>query len=299
MTYCNAGFDLAGRAIELVTGQRFEDVVRDRIFTPLGMKRSTYFASEAIRHAVAVGHISPPDQDTYIADPWPIPRRSGPAGGISSNVAELIRFARMHINKGEFDGARVISEASATAMQTFQNKGGYPLSWGLGWILNTVGGERTIEHGGGTNGFMTRLLIVPDRDFAVAIFTNGNHGAAVHGKVGSTILDRFLGLKNPAPERIKLDDSALEKFAGSYKHLLAEYAFTVDNGGYHVEWTSYNAFNPDETFAHPPFRMEPISETLFVVTDGELAGAVGEFFTNPDGSVRFLRMGNRLGYPVK
>jgi CubicO group peptidase (beta-lactamase class C family) len=299
MTYCNAGFDLTGRAIELVTGQRFEDVVRERIFNPLGMEKSTYFAKEAIRHAVAVGHATPPGGETKVCDPWPIPRRSGPAGAISSNVGELIRFARMHLNGGELDGVRVLSQESTAAMQEFQTKGGYPFSWGIGWVLSEVGGAKFVQHNGGTNGFLTRLMLQPERDFALAVFTNGSNGDVVHGKVATVILDRFLGLRNTPPEKVTLSDDALAKLAGTYKHGLAKFTLSVDNGGFHVERTTYNPFSPGESTEQLPFRAEPIADDLFIVVDGELAGAAMEFFFNGDGSVRFLRTGNRLGYPVR
>ncbi|MCA9861245.1 MAG: beta-lactamase family protein, partial [Thermomicrobiales bacterium] len=55
-TYCNAGIDIIGRAIENILGQTFESAMRERVFDRLGLERSTYFASEAIRHSVAVGH---------------------------------------------------------------------------------------------------------------------------------------------------------------------------------------------------------------------------------------------------
>jgi CubicO group peptidase (beta-lactamase class C family) len=49
-TYCNAGIDLVGRAIENILGQTFESAMRKRVFDRLGLERSTYFAAEAIRH---------------------------------------------------------------------------------------------------------------------------------------------------------------------------------------------------------------------------------------------------------
>ena len=82
-TYCNAGFDLAGRAVEKVTGKGFEANMRERVFEPFGLTGATYFASEAILSPVSVGHVGATDGSgqLQVASPWPIPRRSiRPAG---------------------------------------------------------------------------------------------------------------------------------------------------------------------------------------------------------------------------
>jgi CubicO group peptidase (beta-lactamase class C family) len=296
-TYCNAGFDLAGRAIELILGQRFEDAMKERVLKPLGMERSTYFAAEAIRHSVGVGHTKLLGEEQKVADPWPIPRRSNPAGGISSNVAELLRFALMHMQDGELDGVRVISAESARAMRTKQTVGDYPRHWGLGWSLREVNGVTMAEHGGGTNGFMTRLTTVPERKFAVAVFTNGDKGSAAHGKIGDVILEQLLGIKSDPPAQVTLDDAALGRFARTYRHNLADLILSVEDGGYHVKRVARNPFSGEET-PRDPFRLVPISERIFVVDGGELDGAYAEVILNGDGSPRFLRFGGRLGYPI-
>jgi CubicO group peptidase (beta-lactamase class C family) len=296
-TYCNAGFDLAGRAVELVLGQPFEQAMRERVLKPLGMERTTYFAAEAIRHAVAVGHTQLPDQPQRVADPWPIPRRSNPAGGVSSNVGELLRFAQMHIQDGELDGARVLSAESARAMRTLQCQADYPRTWGIGWSLREVGGVLLAEHGGATNGFMARLSTAPARGFAVAILTNGDHGSAAHGTIGDVVLERLLGIKDEKRARIALDDAALARYAGKYRHDLADVTLNVDDGGYRVDRVTRNPFSGEES-VREPFRLVPISERIFVVDGGDLDGAYAEMILNANGSIRFIRFGGRLGYPV-
>jgi CubicO group peptidase (beta-lactamase class C family) len=296
-TYCNAGFDLAGRAVELILGQPFEQAMSERVFNPLGLARTTYFAHEAIRHSVAVGHTQVPNQPARIADPWPIPRRSNPAGGITSNVAELLRFARAHVQDGELDGVRLLDAESARAMRTTQAQADYRRTRGLGWNLRQAAGLTIAEHNGGTNGFMSRLTTVPERGFAIAILTNGDHGSAAHGKIGDVALERFLGIKEEKPQRITLGAAALARFAGTYRHNLADLTLTVEDGGYRVERVARNGFTGEET-VRDPFRLVPITDHIFVVDGGELDGAYAEMILDADGGVRFLRFGGRLGYPV-
>lgn len=297
-TYCNAGFDLVGRAIELALGIGFEQAMRERVFAPLGMERTTYFASEAIRHAVSVGHVQAPGEDIKIADPWPLPRRSNPAGGISSTVGELLRFARCHMNDGELDGERVISGKSAQEMRAFQATAEPGREWGLGWSRRTLDGVLIAEHTGSTNGFTARLTIVPERNFAIAVLTNADRGSMVHTKIVEAALDRSFGLRQDQPATVEVDPSLLAKYAGTYKQDLSEITLTVDNGGLHVERVNTNPFSLETTHLEP-LRFVAISETSFVVQDGIAEGNPADFILNPDGSIRFLRFSGRLAYPVE
>jgi CubicO group peptidase (beta-lactamase class C family) len=296
-TYCNAGFDLIGRAIELVLGTGFEQAMRERVFEPLAIVRTTYFAAEAIRHAVAVGHAQAPGEELKISDPWPIPRRSNPAGGISSTVGELLRFARCHMNDGQLDGNRVISSASAQEMRRKQAMAEPGRSWGLGWARREIGDVLIAEHNGGTNGFTARLTTVPARNFAIAVLTNADRGSMAHTKIADAALDRYLGLKASKTATIGLDPSVLARYAGTYKQDLSEITLTVDNGGLHVERMNTNPFSVEKTHVEP-LRFLPTGERTFVVEEGIAEGSPADFILNPDGSIRFLRFGGRLAYPA-
>ncbi|MGH2535066.1 MAG: serine hydrolase domain-containing protein [Thermomicrobiales bacterium] len=296
-TYCNAGFDLAGRVVELVLSQRFEDAMRERVFDPLRMANTTYFAQEAIRHAVAVGHEPDEDGKLKISEPWPIPRRSNPAGGISSNVDELLRFARMHVQDGEVDGTRVLSEASAQAMRTKQVDADARGAWGLGWSLRTISETVIAEHNGATNGFTARLTTIPARGFALAILTNGSRGGSAHGAISSAALERFFGLTEDEPTPVEWDADRLVRFAGLYRQDLADLTLTVEDGGYRVAIRSTNPFDGQQR-DRDPFRFVPIGDRLLLAKGGESDGGRADFILNPDGSARFLRFGGRLAYPA-
>ena len=212
-TYCNAGFDLAGRVAEVVTGRRFEDLVRERIFEPLKLGRATYFPEEAILHSVAVGHLKT-DDGVGVARPWPIARNSNPAGGVSANVDELLRFAKMHMQDGELEGVRVLQPESTRAMRARETTAGPFTTWGLGWSRRDVDDTLIIEHGGATNGFTARLTTVPERGFAIAILTNHALGAAVHTEIARVALERLLGVRDELPPVISISDDLLARFAG-------------------------------------------------------------------------------------
>jgi CubicO group peptidase (beta-lactamase class C family) len=294
-TYCNAGIDLLGRAIENILGQSFESAMRERVFDRLGLERSTYFASEAIRHSVAVGHEIGGEDGQTVSDPWPIPRRSNPAGGISSNVPELIRFAVMHLRNGAVGERRVISEQSARDMRTVQAKADYTHDRGLAWSVHPIGELTVVEHAGATNGFMARLILIPEKNYAIAVLTNGEQGSSLHNAVTKKAIEDRFGASNTVT-RITLTPEQSKRFTGVYRTLLGDATITFDGKKLAMARVGHNPFS-GESHDLGSFGMSPLSETVFVIDDGQFEGAIGELLRNEDGSTRFLRMGGRLYVP--
>jgi CubicO group peptidase (beta-lactamase class C family) len=286
---------LAGRILELKTGRGFEELMRERVFDPLGLETTTYFAAEAIRHPVAVGHEGDPGE-LVISDPWPIPRRSNPAGGISSTTTQLLRFAQMHMNDGELDGTRILSPESARAMRELQAAADAFRTWGLGWSRNEIGGEVIVEHGGATNGFTARLVAIPGRQAAFAVLTNHDKGTVVHNAVNRAALGRFYGLESPERPVITLPEADLAAREGTYSHGLGDLILTATSEGYDVERVHRNPFDGVEK-PGKPFTLRPVSETIFEASGGGTDGSYAELILNPDGTTRFLRFGGRLAYP--
>jgi CubicO group peptidase (beta-lactamase class C family) len=297
-TYCNAGYDLLGYAMQRLLGMPFEVAMLQRVFEPLGLERTTYFARDAILHSVAVGHTGGlTGEEPRVVAPWPVPRRTNPAGGVVSNVVELLRFSAMHLNDGAIGGARTISAESARAMRTIQIDADHGRSWGFGWLMHRVDGTHTVEHGGATNGFTARLVTVPERTFAIAILTNSDNGSAVHSAISSAALKQFLGLSAMTPATIRLDEDGLARMAGHFRHGLADIDIRLESGGLVMYRTAHEPFRHEDT-EFPPARVEPISPTEFLVVEGLFEGSVGEVFFDEDDKPRLLRMGGRLGYPV-
>ena len=115
-SYCNSGFSLLGRVIEKLTGTTWDQAMRDRLFTPLGLARTVTLPEEAILHSAAVGHVDV-DGEQVPSPTWGLMRSVGPAGLVTSTVADVLAFARLHMSGGlAADGTRVLSERSAAAM---------------------------------------------------------------------------------------------------------------------------------------------------------------------------------------
>jgi len=124
----------------------------------------------------------------------------GPAGGLVSDVRDMLRYARCHLGDGTANGTRVLSAESLARMRTPQGPGGSlseVLLDGVGvtWLLSTVGGARVVQHAGSTFGQQTALVLVPERGFAVVVLSNANLGAVLGMEVVDWALARFLGIR--------------------------------------------------------------------------------------------------------
>lgn len=296
--YNNAGFCLAGALVERVTGQPFERVMRERVFKPLGLARSFYFASEAIAYPVAVGHTqkTPSGDEHEIARLYPLPRAVNPAGGIISTVDDLLTFAAFHMDGGiTRDGQRLLSEAATRAMWEPQiTAANFAETYATGWETRMIDGVRLVGHGGSTNGFNARLTLIPERRYAIAILTNSGRGAAMYEEVIEARLAERFGLRTPKPQPISLPAEALARFAGVYRQIDGVTTLTATADGLRREMTyRYQLSGKEETF--PPEDLRPVSAREFiVVTPGENEGERVDFLLDGDGRPRFLRMGGRL-----
>jgi CubicO group peptidase (beta-lactamase class C family) len=309
--YCSSGFMLAGRVVEVMTGQPFETGLRQRILEPLGLERTCCFAQEAIIYPTAVGHaiMSPGGDEHEVTRRYLLPRNVAPAGGIIGDADDLLTFAAFSMGDGTWRGRRVLSQSALGAMQTPQARAAnYPAAgfaeWGgLGWAIRFLTGEgggdggdkvKIIEHGGSLSGFQTRLTIVPERRFAIAILTNSGRGSVLAGRVADWALDHVLGLRVSNPVTISLPENALTRFVGTYRYEDEEVSLTVANGGLKLVVKEIDlASNHEQTY--PPDLLRPISARAFVVvTHDENEGSQADFIEGDAGGIRFLRMGGRL-----
>jgi CubicO group peptidase (beta-lactamase class C family) len=202
-SYCNSGYVIAGRVIETVTGTTWDEAVRTRLIGPLGLRHTSTLPEEALLHRTACGHADGPDGPVRVSQ-WMLPRALGPAGLVNASVADLLRFARMHLNAGVTeDGTRVLSAAAATAMAAHEVDlpETYTLgdSWGLGWIRFEWDGERLFGHDGHTIGQSAYLRVLPAQRLAVALLTNGDSTDDLYRDLYREIFAEVAGLTVPAP----------------------------------------------------------------------------------------------------
>ena len=183
------GPTVAGRILEIVSGMKYEDFLRTRLFEPLGMKDTTFHPDDA--HRARIARTYKMDEDThelvpgynpFVTSDASVQHMPEPAGGLFSTAQDMGRFYAMVANGGELDGKRILSTNAVKEMLTPVTAGGKQLNYSCGWMHNTdkqrvcaampVGSH---GHGGAfaTNGwidpasgivtvFMVQNVLVPD-----------------------------------------------------------------------------------------------------------------------------------------
>ncbi|MEV6414604.1 serine hydrolase domain-containing protein [Kribbella sp. NPDC051718] len=239
-SYNNAAFAVLGRLIEVLRGKPFDTVLREHLFTPLGLTHSATDPYEAILYRAAVGHIRPaPDAEPVPAPMWAMTRGMAPAGAmLAMRPRDLLAFAKFHLDSGTAaDGTSVLSPASVKAMQEEQVKlpklGMMGDSWGLGWELFDWDGTTVIGHDGGTIGQNAFLRVVPEHGLAVTVLTNGGDTIELYKTVVGHVVKELAGLDLPAlptppatPVPVDVD-----RFLGTYSCEVVDVTVRQDEDG--------------------------------------------------------------------
>ena len=178
-SYSNAGYELLGLVLSRATGTTFEDAIRQRLLTPLGMRTSTFLRSEVPADLAASPHVGMPL--TVPEGAYPYTRRHAPSSSLHSNLDEMCRWMMAHlepVGDGDSDGswARLETGLINQMWQPVVDVGEPPWeeAWALGWALGSYRGLRTIGHSGADPGFGSRLVLVPERRTGVVVLANSN-----------------------------------------------------------------------------------------------------------------------------
>jgi CubicO group peptidase (beta-lactamase class C family) len=235
MSYCNTGFTLLGRVVEVVTGEVFDTAIRTRLFEPMQLTHTATLPEDVLRYRAAIGHVQPPGGELHTASAWGLPRSAGPAGAICSTASEVVQFARLHLA----GGSRIVSTESVRAMQAPQvevpsgGDGLFSRHWGLGWSIFDWAGRTVIGHDGGTIGQAAFLRVVPDAGVAIALLTNGGRPMALYRELFGGLLSEVAGFEMPEqpvpPEPpLPVDPSA---YVGVYEREGASIRVVARDGG--------------------------------------------------------------------
>lgn len=290
--YNNAGFYVAGRIIEVVTGKPFERALRELVLDPIGIDRAYLFPAEVMTHRFVVGHGAPKGV-ARVLTPWPIPRAANAAGGITTDVASMLRYAAFHMGDGtSAAGTRVLSASSLAQMRaTAAPKTGSDLTMGLTWHLSRAGNLAVAEHSGGTNGQISHLWLVPERRFAIAVVTNSDRGDTLNTQVVRAAMDAYLGVVTPRPARMVVAADALAEYAGTYRRQYADVTVTVDGDALKFQETpKMPGLDLQIPPQGPPQRLAFFEKDRLLLVDGPNAGEPGgEFVRDASGRVSWLR----------
>lgn len=201
--YSNMGLNLAGAILEKLSGQRFDDYVRENVIWKLGLygghnndsldmsKCALIYKKEDGQWVASEGayRSRAEDMPSYVMG-YSAPIFS-PTGGVKISAQDLAKYMMMHMNYGEYNGVRIISQESAKAMQTpvrvkeDPNAAEYALCLTemAGYVdeekYNTPG-NYPIGHTGGAYGLNSVMIWSPVDNWGIVAMTNGY--VSVEGK---------------------------------------------------------------------------------------------------------------------
>jgi CubicO group peptidase (beta-lactamase class C family) len=200
--YSNIMFVVAGEVVARVSGMSWDEFIRTRLLTPLGMKETVLSTKDlAKRDNVATPHGDPEGRlQTF---PWYNWDNVAAAGGIISSVSDLSAWLRLQLNRGSFEGKQIFSETQArvmwtphvsftvskTAEERIPQK--HFNAYGLGWGVGDYRGNVLLTHGGGYDGMYSQTALVPGKKLGMVILTNSMTG--ISPALMYHILDAYLG----------------------------------------------------------------------------------------------------------
>ena len=262
--YSNLGVGLLGHLLSRATGMSYEELERQRVWTPLGMTNTAITLTPWMKSHLALGH----DEQGKVVPNWDLPTLAG-AGAIRSTTNDMLKFldANLHPERGALERAMAFAQKDRAPAGNMRI--------GLNWLTTYAGTDTIVWHNGGTGGYRTFLGFEPSRRVGVVVMTNTTGAGA--DDIGMHILDPALPLAPaPAPpkQRTVIDVKAdvLTRYVGTYQ-LAPNFTLEI-------------TFKDGALYMHPTdqatLRLWPESETDFFLkeVDAQLT-----FVRDPQGAV--------------
>jgi CubicO group peptidase (beta-lactamase class C family) len=263
-SYSSAGFVLAGYILEKVSGQRYEDYVKQNLLEPTGMRTSTIGSSEECRRLLAVGY----DRDTK---PFPVwYDYDEPAGAMNSSIKEMALFVQFLLNRGAVGKAQIISgdqfnrigKPSSTLAAEAGLESGY--SFGIGTSYRA--GAKWLSHGGAVPGFLAEYSLSLDDGLGYVMLQNSfdlsfydDMFTRVRSYVNSHV-DSVIPPLSP-----KVETSVLETYYGYYEPRSPRLELTafaeILTGGVTISFENDTLYT--QGFMEDKTPLIPVSQNLF------------------------------------
>lgn len=215
MAYCNYGTTLAGYIVEQLSGLAYEEYVKEHIFEPLGMNRSTFLqplpanleADIVTAYRYVDGEFLPGNFEYMPA----------PAGGLSTTSLDMATFMIANLNQRRNKSGSLLKQGILKEMHAplFQY---HPRLAGMahGLMVSNYYGQRIVQHSGSSSVFDAGFYLLPDLNTGVFIaYSGGSYDG--HIKIFSSFMDTFLAVdarELSAPEPIFTPD--LKSLSGEY-----------------------------------------------------------------------------------
>ena len=251
--YSNLGVGLLGQALARKAGMSYEELVRQRVLAPLGMRETAITLSPALRARLAPGH----DAEGHVVANWDLPTLAG-AGALRSTAADMLTFLAANLDSSANPLARALRQTHVSR----RSAGSATMTIGLAWhILARPGGATIVWHNGGTGGYRSFVGFDEVRRVGVVVLTNANIGA---DDIGFHLLDEAMPLQLPprVHTAVAVDSQVLERYVGEYE-LVPTFHIVVtrEGAGLFIQATAQPKF---------PIYAESESEFFLKVVDAQI-----------------------------
>lgn len=198
--YQNLMFMVAAKVIENISGESWAEFVQREFLTPIGMERTTTSVTQ-MNTNYAMPHNESGGAGMRVLELRNLDNCWG-ACGLNSSVNDLAKWMNVLLANGKIDDQTLIEEEQLWAMmQPYTVMQLSPAAaqrtpsrhfqcYGLGFFLSDYHGRKMVYHGGGMDGMISQLAIVPEEKLGVVILTNSESGASRF--VRDRVLDLFL-----------------------------------------------------------------------------------------------------------
>ncbi|MGD0694087.1 MAG: serine hydrolase [Terriglobia bacterium] len=318
--YNNLMFSAVGEIIELKSGMRWEQFVRERILAPLDMGSTTYTISDMQKHP---DHGVPYREKRDSFELYKIPYYEdtegvAPAGAIISNINELSHWLIALMNEGKYNGKQVLPPNVLKA--TLQPAIGLPNSlgesrgyweilnpdYGMGRSIASYRGHLLTYHGGDLPGFHSQISFMPNDKIGVIVAVISDHSAPLYNVVSFNVYERLLGMDQTPWSQRQLQVRLANKKAGTQarakagedrvpntkpSHPLASYAGEFENPAYGILKIGLKGDQLEFGFHEFQFPLSHFHFDRFDTPDDEQYGRFSvNFGTNPQGDIATAMM---------
>lgn len=211
--YSNPGYVMMGIIIHKATGKFYGDLLREKIFEPLGMTTARIIDEADIIPNRAAGYRLVDGE--LKNQEWVAPKLNTTAdGALYLTALDMAKWA------AGLDAGKLLSRASFDQMWTpVKLKDGKVEQYGFGWAFGEVRGHRIIEHGGGWQGFTTqisRYLGKADDKLTVIVLTNlaGGRPARIAKGIAGLYNAEYAPVERKA---VQVDPKIFNAYAGEYE----------------------------------------------------------------------------------
>lgn len=277
--YSNYATTLAGLIVENVSGIPFNQYIKQNIFDPLRMTKSSFEEPlpNELKPLMAKGYKR--KAGIYKEEPFEIIGSFGPAGSLSSTASDMAKFMMAFLNGGRLNGHQILKPETTELMLSRLFVTDERLAtMAHGFYEEFINGHRLVGHGGDTTLFHSNLLIDQSENLGIYVSYMGAKGGKARGELIHLLYDYYFPdplKKITPPEDFK---NRAAKYAGSYKfwrhnQSTLEKAFALA-GGITVTPTADNTLLISGI--GEPRQFVEVDENLFRQVDGRLKIAFGK-----------------------